>query len=168
MNGPTPAVMLDLLRAERERRSAEGSLYEFVKQAWPVVEPGVPFIESWHIAVICEHLEACSAGEIKRLLINVPPRHSKSTIVSVMWPMWEWLTDPAQKFLCASYSGTLSMRDNLKARRLVQSAWYQERWSHMFELAGDQNVKTRYENSKSGFRGLHQLEVPPPVRADRD
>jgi hypothetical protein len=153
MNGPTPAVMLDLLRAERERRSAEGSLYEFVKQAWPVVEPGVPFIESWHIAVICEHLEACSAGEIKRLLINVPPRHSKSTIVSVMWPMWEWLTDPAQKFLCASYSGTLSMRDNLKARRLVQSAWYQERWSHMFELAGDQNVKTRYENSKSGFRG---------------
>ena len=152
MNGPTPAVMLDLLRAERERRSAEGSLYEFVRQAWPVCEPGVPFIESWHIQVICEHLEACSTGEIKRLLINIPPRHSKSTIVSVMWPSWEWIADPAQKFLCASYSGTLSIRDNLKARRLVQSAWYQERWSHIFELSGDQNVKQRYENSMSGFR----------------
>jgi len=152
MNGPTPAVMLELVAAERLRRDAENSLYEFVKQAWPVVEPGVPFIESWHIQEICLHLEACSSGEIQRLLINIPPRHSKSTIVSVMWPMWEWLTDPAQKFLCGSYSGTLSIRDNLKSRRLVQSAWYQERWGHMFELSGDQNAKTRYENSQSGFR----------------
>ena len=56
----SPAVMLDLLRAERERRSASASLYEFVQQAWPIVEPGVPFIGGWHIEQICEHLEACS------------------------------------------------------------------------------------------------------------
>tara|TARA_R110001599_G_scaffold73381_2_gene202861 strand:- start:3733 stop:5046 length:1314 start_codon:yes stop_codon:yes gene_type:complete len=66
--------------------------------------------------------------------------------------MWEWLTDPAQKFLCASYSGNLSIRDNLKARRLIQSPWYQERWGHMFKLAGDQNAKQRYENDKTGYR----------------
>tara|TARA_R110002020_G_scaffold11249_2_gene42448 strand:- start:2682 stop:4271 length:1590 start_codon:yes stop_codon:yes gene_type:complete len=148
----SPAVMLDLLRAERERRSASASLYEFVQQAWPIVEPGVPFIGGWHIEQICEHLEACSQGDLKKLLINIPPRHSKSTIVSVMWPMWEWLTDPAQKFLCASYSGNLSIRDNLKARRLIQSPWYQERWGHMFKLAGDQNAKQRYENDKTGYR----------------
>ena len=69
-----------------------------------------------------------------------------------MWPMWEWLTDPAQKFLCASYSGNLSIRDNLKARRLIQSPWYQDRWGHMFRLAGDQNAKQRYENDKTGYR----------------
>lgn len=143
---------LAAVRSERHRRAAEGSLYEFVKQAWHVVEPGIKFAESWHIDVICEHLEAISSGEIRRLLINIPPRHSKSTIVSVMWPCWEWLTDPAQKFLCASYSGSLSIRDNLKARRLIQSPWYQERWGHMFTLSGDQNAKQRFENNHTGYR----------------
>jgi predicted phage terminase large subunit-like protein len=153
MNAPlNPAVMLDMVKREQERRAASGSLYEFVKQSWHVVEPGIPFIPSWHIETICEHLEAVSAGEIHRLLINIPPRHSKSTIVSVMWPAWEWLTDPAQKFLCASYSGNLSTRDNLKTRRLLQSPWYQERWGHMFAFAGDQNAKQRFENDKTGYR----------------
>ena len=153
MNAPmTPAVMLDLVKREQDRRNASASLYEFVKQSWHVVEPGIPFIASWHIEAICEHLEAVSAGDIHRLLINIPPRHSKSTIVSVMWPAWEWLTDPAQKFLCASYSGNLSTRDNLKTRRLLQSPWYQERWGHMFSFAGDQNAKQRFENDKTGYR----------------
>lgn len=152
MNDMSPAIMLDMVRREKMRRDASASLYEFVKQSWDVVEPGVPFVGSWHIETICEHLEAVSAGDIQRLLINIPPRHSKSTIVSVMWPMWEWLTDPAQKFLCASYSGNLSIRDNLKARRLVQSPWYQERWGHLFKLAGDQNAKQRFENDRTGYR----------------
>lgn len=145
-------TLLEKVKTEKARRAASASLYEFVKQSWHVVEPGIQFMESWHIEEICEHLEAVSAGEIHRLLINIPPRHSKSTIVSVMWPAWEWITDPAQKFLCASYSGTLSTRDNLKTRRLLQSPWYQERWGHMFKFAGDQNAKQRFENDKTGYR----------------
>ena len=153
MNAPlSPAVMMDMIKNEQMRRAASGSLYEFVRQAWDTMEPGVPFIESWHIQEICEHLEAVSSGEIRRLLINIPPRHSKSTIVSVAWCCWEWLSSPEQKFLCASYSGNLSIRDNLKARRLIQSPWYQERWGHMFTLAGDQNAKQRFENDKTGYR----------------
>lgn len=148
----TAAALRAAVDAELVKRSASASLYEFVRQAWHVVEPGIPFIPSWHIEQICEHLEAVSAGDIRRLLINIPPRHSKSTIVSVMWPMWEWLTTPEQKFLCASYSGTLSIRDNLKARRLVQSPWFQSRWGHLFALAGDQNAKQRFENDKTGYR----------------
>lgn len=153
MNLPhSPAVMLDLIKAEQDRRRAEGSLYEFVKQSWHVVEPGIPFIPSWHIETICEHLEAISSGDIRRLLINIPPRHSKSTIVSVMFPAWEWLVTPDHKYLCASYSSTLSIRDNLKTRRLLQSPWYQERWGHMFTFSGDQNQKQRFENDKTGYR----------------
>lgn len=148
----TAAALKAAVDAELVKRSASASLYEFVRQAWHVVEPGIPFVASWHIEQICEHLEAVSAGDIRRLLINIPPRHSKSTIVSVMWPMWEWLSTPEQKFLCASYSGTLSIRDNLKARRLVQSPWFQSRWGHLFALAGDQNAKQRFENDKTGYR----------------
>lgn len=147
-----PEVLADLIKVEQLRRAAENSLYEFVKQSWATVEPGVPFIPSWHIETICAHLEAVTAGTIRRLLINIPPRHSKSLIVSVMWPMWEWIKSPEQKFLAASYSGTLSIRDNLKARRLAQSPWYQERWGHVFTLSGDQNAKQRFENNKTGYR----------------
>lgn len=148
----SPAVMLGLIKREQDRRRASASLYEFVKQAWHVMEPGVPFVPSWHIETICEHLEAVSSGDIHRLLVNIPPRHSKSTIVSVAWCAWEWIAQPEQKFLAASYSGTLSIRDNLKARRLIQSPWYQERWGHMFNMAGDQNAKQRFENDKTGYR----------------
>ena len=147
-----PAVMLDLIKQEKDRRAASASLYEFVKQSWHVVEPGIEFAPSWHIEEICEHLEALSTSEIRKLLINIPPRHSKSTIVSVMYPAWEWLTQPEEKFLCASYSSVLSIRDNLKTRRLIQSPWYQERWGHMFTLSGDQNAKQRFENNKTGYR----------------
>ena len=146
------ATLIEAVKRERERRVAGSSLYDFVRQAWPIVEPGVPFIASWHIEAICEHLEAITSGEIRKLLINIPPRHSKSTIVSVMFPIWEWLARPQEKYLCASYSGVLSIRDNLKARRLVQSPWYQERWGHLFSLSGDQNAKQRFENDKTGYR----------------
>lgn len=148
----SPEEMLKSIKQEVLRRKAMGSLYEFVKQSWHVVEPGIPFIESWHIQAICEHLEAISRGEITRLLVNIPPRHSKSTIVSVMWPAWEWIAHPEEKFLCASYSGSLSIRDNLKTRRLIQSNWYQDNFGHIFSLAGDQNAKQRFENDKTGYR----------------
>jgi predicted phage terminase large subunit-like protein len=141
-----------MVRRLREQRRAEASLYEFVKAAWHVIEPGAPFVGGWHIEVICEHLEAVTNGDIKRLLINIPPRHAKSIIVGVMWPVWEWLAHPSEKFLCASYSGILSTRDSLKARRLVQSPWFVERWGHLFALTGDQNQKTRFENDKTGYR----------------
>jgi predicted phage terminase large subunit-like protein len=153
MNAPlNHKALSELIAKEQLRRKAESNLYEFVKQSWHVVEPSIPFIGSWHIEAICEHLEAITSGDIKRLLINIPPRHSKSTIVSVMWPAWEWIVNPQQKFLCASYSGNLSTRDNLKTRRLLQSTWYQDRWKHMFELSGDQNAKQRFENDKTGYR----------------
>lgn len=153
MNAPvSPAVLLSAVRWERDKRRAETSLYEFVRQSWHVMEPGIAFVPSWHIEVICEHLQAIHEGEIRRLLINIPPRHSKSTIVSVAFPCWEWIHSPQEKFLCASYSGTLAIRDNLKARRLVTSPWYQERWGDVFRMSGDQSAKQRFENDKTGYR----------------
>lgn len=153
MNAPlSRSVMESMVDREMSRRAASASLYEFVKQSWHVLEPGVNFVPSWHIEAICEHLEAVTAGEILRLLVNIPPRHSKSTIISVAWPCWEMITAPHQKYLCASYSSSLSIRDNLAARRLIQSPWYQERWGHLFQLAGDQNAKQRFETTKNGYR----------------
>src|SRR4051794_12193024 len=56
------------------------SLREFIEPAWPIVEPGTTFKSNWHIDAICEHLEAVSRGHIRELIINVPPRHMKSSL----------------------------------------------------------------------------------------
>ncbi len=127
-------------------------LSSFVKQAWPVLEPTTAFVNGWHIQAICEHLEAVKSGDIKRLLINMPPRHMKSTIVSVMWPVWMWLHDPSIRWLCSSYALSLAIRDNRKSRLLIQSQWYQHLQGGSFQFSGDQNVKSFFENDKRGYR----------------
>lgn len=134
------------------RLKAEKSFHEFVKQAWPHVEGGKEFVDGWHIQAICEHLEACFRGQIRNLLINIPPRCSKSTLVSVMFPAWVWIHEPYSQFLYASYAASLSIRDSVKCRRLITSPWYQSRWGELFRLSGDQNSKIRFENDKNGYR----------------
>jgi predicted phage terminase large subunit-like protein len=123
-----------------------------VRQAWAVIEPSTPFVPGWHIDAIIEHLEAVSYGQIRNLLINVPPRHMKSLLVSVLWPAWEWIRWPERRYLYSSYAAQLSIRDSVKCRRLIESNWYRERWGDRFVLTGDQNTKGRFENSKSGYR----------------
>ena len=149
------------LKADRKaKREAEQSLHEFVRQMWKYVDPA-PFKDNWHLEEICEHLEAVSRGEIQRLIINIPPRHSKSTIVAVMWPAWTWIHQRSEntplmganvQFLTASYAQALSTRDSVKSRRLIDSPVYQQRWGHGFEMTSDQNTKMRYENSVGGYR----------------
>ena len=148
----SPIILLDAVRKEKLKRQAEHSLIEFTKQAWGIIEPGTPYIGNWHLDVISEHLMAITRGEIRNLLINIPPRHMKSIQVAVMWPVWVWITNPACRWLFASYSGSLSVRDSLKCRRLMESPWFKENWGDRFTLTGDQNVKTFFENNKSGYR----------------
>jgi predicted phage terminase large subunit-like protein len=69
-----------------------------------------------------------------------------------MFPAWLWINFPYLRFLFASYAENLSVRDSVKCRRLIQSNWYQQRWSDRFQLAGDQNAKTRFDNDKTGVR----------------
>ncbi len=87
-----------------------------------------------------------------RLLINVPPRHLKSTLTSVMWPAWLWLRDPTIRILSASYALPLAIRDANRSRRVITSEWYQARGGDQFKLMGDQNTKSRYDNDATGFR----------------
>lgn len=134
--------------ADREAQS----LSDFIRQAWHVVEPATPFIPGRHLDLIVQHLEAVTHGQIRQLLINIPPRHMKSLAVSVFWPVWEWITWPHRRFLYASYAQSLSVRDAVRSRRLIESHWFQSRWRDRFALCGDQNQKMRYDNDKGGCR----------------
>src|ERR1700751_2774836 len=108
------------LRDEINSEIASRSLGEFVRQAWDTVEPSTLFVPNWHIDAIIEHLEAVSRGEIRNLLINVPPRHMKSLLVAVSWPAWEWIRYPERRWLFSSYAAQLSIRDSIKCRRLIE------------------------------------------------
>jgi phage terminase large subunit-like protein len=127
-------------------------LSDFIAGAWHVVEPGRPYIHGWHIDAISEHLEAATNGEIQNLIINMPPRHMKSLLVSVFWPMWVWTFRPESRWLFLSYADNLAIRDSLKCRRIIKSNWYQANFGDVFQLTGDQNQKTRFDNDKTGFR----------------
>lgn len=137
---------------EIDKTLAEKSLADFAQQAWHVVEPGTPLVWAWHLTAICEHLEAVTRGEIRNLVINVPPGHMKSLLTSVFWPAWEWLTTPGCRWLFASYAASLSIRDSVKCRRVVESQWYRERWGDRFSLTSDQNAKVKFENDRTGYR----------------
>jgi hypothetical protein len=75
-----------------------------------------------------------------------------SSIVSVLWPVWEWVTTPSSRWLFTSYAQDLSVRDSVKSRRLIQNEWFQERWGDRFYLVDDTNQKTRYLNNWGGYR----------------
>ena len=128
------------------------SLKLFIKEAWPTIEPNRIYNDNWHIDAIAEHLQAVVNGDIKRLIINIPPRHMKSISVSVALPAWTWTIDPTKKFLFASYALMLSIRDSVKCRRLIDSSWYKDTFGNQFQLTTDQNQKQRFENDKTGMR----------------
>lgn len=134
------------------RRKLRSSLHEFIKGAWPQFEGGRDFQDGWAIGAIAEHLEAVVRGQIRNLLVNQPPRTTKSSLIGVCMVPWAWIEAPGLQIVSTSYSDKLSMRDHLKARRLIESQWYQTRWGNVYQLMGDQNTKIRYDNSRGGYR----------------
>ncbi len=136
---------LEDVNAERARRR----LHPFVEQAWPILEPDRAFVDGWHIGALAEHLEAVTAGEIMRLLVNIPPGCMKSLLL-VCWCAWEWQKRPGLRYLCGSYSDTLTIRDQLRVRDIVTSEWYRRYFN--VQLRDDQNAKTRMDTTAGGWR----------------
>jgi len=133
-----------------ERMRAEKSLLRFLGQAWHVIEPATPYVHNWHIDLLSEYLTAVSMGEIRRLIINIPPRYMKSILTSVMWPCWTWTQNPHLRWLFASYSASLSIKHSLDRRSIIESDWYQDRWADKVALRKDQNQKTEFQNMVYG------------------
>lgn len=140
------------------RQQLEQSLYKFLREAWRFIDPS-PFVPGLPIEAVAEHLQAVARGDIKRLIINIPPRCAKSSLVSVAFPAWVWAqsketptSGPGTQFLHASYAQNLALRDSTKCRRLVTSPFYQHYWGDSFFLMPDQNAKGRFDNSRGGSR----------------
>lgn len=138
---------------EAERILCARSFAYFVKRAWPHIIPD-RLVWNWHMDAVCEHMQALATGGItsNRLLINVPPGTSKSTLVGVMYSAWLWGPggQPFHRYIGAAHEQGLAVRDNRLTRELINSEWYQRLWP--LKLQGDQNEKLYFENERRGFR----------------
>lgn len=137
------AYQFEVARREREKMRAEveadadgirercQSFAEFVKEAWRIIEPGTVLKWNWHLDAMCEHLEAISRGLIRpRLIINVPPGSSKSTICTVLWQAWEWgpLGKRHLRYVTTSFDLVNVKRDTGKTLDVIRSEWFQSLW----------------------------------------
>jgi predicted phage terminase large subunit-like protein len=160
---------------EAVKELCERNLIDFIRFAWHVIEPH-KYIDNWHIEAIAMHLSAITDEMMlndeqfyNRICINVPPGAMKSLLTGVMWPAWELgpRNMPYTKYVCASHSLDLAIRDNVKCRRLITSEWYQALWGDRVQLTGDQNAKGKFETTAGGFRQAVALTGMTGARGDR-
>lgn len=129
----------------------------FCKAAWCQVAPQ-KLVWNWHLDALCEHLVYMTQGEIRFLMVSLPPRHTKSLIASVLWPTWDWLHRPTTQFLSASVDDRLALDFSRLARRVIESNWYQNLFQPDWYLLEDENAGRQYRNSLGGSRNSTSVQ----------
>ena len=135
--------ILQLLELDRVERCKESFLF-FVQQMWPV------FISGKHHKIMADAFERVANGELKRLIINMPPRHTKSEFASYLLPAWFLGKFPEKKIIQTAHTAELAVGFGRKVRNLVQSEVYQKVFST--ELSSDSKAAGRW-NTKQGEIG---------------
>lgn len=122
----------------------------FAMRASPIVN-GEPLMANWHIDAICYKLDQVARGEVKRLLIGIPPRCLKSYLASVCLPAWLLGQDPKAKILCASYASTLAEKFSVDTRNLMQNPWYRSVFPRT-ALSPGKVAKEEFATTAGGYR----------------
>ena len=123
----------------------------FLQRVMATVAPAAHYRHNWHIDAIAEYLAACARGEIARLIINLPPRMLKSTLVSVAWPAWLLGHKPAERIMVASYAQSLGIKHSTDCRAVLESNWYRALFPAT-QLSHDQNEKEKFATTVRGYR----------------
>lgn len=147
----SPKHLFADIKRKREIRNLENDFIKFIKGAWHLIEPNTVFSSNWTTEAVGIHLEATLDGTIRNLLINIPPRFSKSLIVNVFFPAWVWTKKPSKQFIFSSYAENLAIRDSIKCRTIVESDWYRSRWPNV-TIRKDQNTKKEWVLNQGGHR----------------
>lgn len=141
----------DIEKVQFFRALCRKDLSTFIRKSFEIVSPGDVYLHNWHIELIAKYLQACKDGDIKRLVINIPPRHLKSISVAVAFPAWLIGHDPTTRILCASYSQSLSLKHSLDCRAVMENPFYKFLFPET-KLVNDQNTKAKFMTTERGFR----------------
>jgi hypothetical protein len=125
-------------------------LYSFIQRCFLQLNPQTEFLPNWHIEVMAAKLEACRLGQIRRLIINVPPRHLKSLCASVAFPAWCMGHNPAAQLLCVSYAQDLADKLARDCRSVVASDWYRSLFPT--RLSAQKQAVQEFVTTQQGYR----------------
>ncbi len=147
--------LLDRLSPEdfdRDLCARTGGYHHFLKEAWHTVEPS-ELIDERYVRFLCDHMEALMLGRLpsNRLLINIPPGHTKSMTMVVMSLPYLWTLDPTAFCIYAHKDQSLARDMARKTRMVVTSDWYQARWPDV-KLLDDATKIDRFGNTAGGGR----------------
>ncbi|MES2214890.1 MAG: phage terminase large subunit [Pseudomonadota bacterium] len=127
------------------------NLSSFIHKTFNTINPGMRYLSNWHIDLIADYLENTSNGNIKRLIINMPPRALKSVCVSVAWPAWLLGQDSTKRILVASYSQMLGIKHSMDTRFVITSDWYKQIFPKTI-ISPKHNQKSKFMTTNHGFR----------------
>jgi len=149
LKGASPEVKLrvaeQLKRIEEQKKieSAQTSFMGFVGHMWPA------FIEGRHHKIMAESFEKIARGELKRLIINMPPRHTKSEFASYLLPAWFLGQHPGKKVIQTAHTAELSVGFGRKVRNLVDSDDFKSVFPDL-QLRADSKAAGRWSTNKNG------------------
>jgi predicted phage terminase large subunit-like protein len=126
-------------------------LMSFVERSFYELNPQINFSKSPHIEVMASRLEACRRGDIKRLIVNQPPRSLKSHAVSVAFPAWLLGHNPTMQIICASYGQELADKHARDCRTLMSSSFYRRLFPRT-RLSTEKQSVSEFMTTAQGFR----------------
>ena len=134
---------LELLNEKKTQEKAEQNFLDFVKSMWPA------FIEGEHHKIMADAFERVANGELKRLIINMPPRHTKSEFASYLFPAWFLGKYPEKKIIQTAHTAELAVGFGRKVRNLISNDDYQKVFKGV-ELSSDSKAAGRWNTNKGG------------------
>lgn len=151
------STSLAILKREKKKRKCKKSYYHFFLEFWPVIE-AEKLADNWHIEYLCNELQDIAERVFRReplehnLIINISPGETKSTISTIMFPVWCWVNDPTLRIITASYSKDLAMYHATKSRDIIRSDKFQQLFGDEFQVRKDMDAKSVYGNDQGGQR----------------
>jgi len=136
-------LKVDVMHTQKQiQNKAQNDFMAFVKAVWP------EFIEGAHHRVIAQKFNDLASGKINRLIVNMPPRHTKSEFASYLLPAWMVGKNPKLKIIQATHTGELAIRFGRKAKNLIDS----EEYAKIFQtrLQEDSKAAGRWETEQGG------------------
>src|SRR6516162_1136469 len=116
--------MIEYLTLDQYEAALREDFASFVARCFRDLNPQAKLAMNWHLEVIAAKLMEVRQGRIKRLIINLPPPHLKSSIASVAFPAWCLGHDPSTQILCVSYAQDLADKFARDGRQIMMSPWY--------------------------------------------
>jgi predicted phage terminase large subunit-like protein len=138
-------LKLELRLAQIDKtETCQNNFLSFVQSMWP------EFIVGEHHRTIADKLERIATGELKRLIINMPPRHTKSEFASYLFPAWMIGKNPAMKIIQATHTTELAIGFGRKVKNLLEREEYNEIFSET-KLAVDSKASGRWDTNRGGM-----------------